>query len=326
MALKSWLPALGFAAMLATANAEEIVVSNYGVAANGMPYAVAMAKGFFKQNGAEVTGILTSEGGGTTVRTLLGGNLAFGEINLTAPVIAVQQGADLKIISDNVQTVAEFVWAVPKASPIQAPKDLKGKKIGYTNPRSTSQALALLVLEAAGLKPTDAELVKTGGFGEGIVALDLGAVDIAPIPEPLWSQHKDKYRAVIRASDTLPPLDNVVGVTTSKAAATRGDFLRAVLRGRRQAVEFIYAYPDEAGAIIAKVYNLSPEVTTAAVRNLTSSHEKTGVRYWGIGNFSRKGMDDMIRAQRLVDALKGDVDWNKLIDESFLADDLKSKK
>jgi NitT/TauT family transport system substrate-binding protein len=326
MTLKSLIVVLGFAAMLATANAEEIVVSNYGVAANGMPYAVAMAKGFFKQNGADVTGILTSEGGGTTVRTLLGGNLAFGEINLTAPVIAVQQGADLKIISDNVQTVAEFVWAVPKASPIQAPKDLKGKKIGYTNPRSTSQALALLVLEAAGLKPTDAELVKTGGFGEGIVALDLGAVDIAPIPEPLWSQHKDKYRAVIRASDTLPPLDNVVGVTTSKAAATRGDFLRGVLRARRQAVEFVYANPDEAGAIIAKVYNLSPEVTTAAVRNLTASHEKTGVRYWGVGNFSRKGMDDMIRAQRLVDALKGDVDWSKLVDESFLADDLKTKK
>jgi NitT/TauT family transport system substrate-binding protein len=328
MALKSWLLALGLvsAAALSTARAEEIVVSNYGVAANGMPYAVALAKGFFKQNGADVTGILTSEGGGTTVRTLLGGNLAYGEINLTAPVIALQQGADLKIISDNVQTVAEFVWAVPKNSPIQSLKDLKGRKIGYTNPRSTSQALAILVLEAAGLKPTEAELVKTGGFGEGIVALDLGAVDITPIPEPLWSQHKDKYRAVVRASDTLPPLDNVVGVTTAKAAAARGDFLRAVLRGRRQAVEFIYANPDEAGAIIAKVYNLSPEVTRDAVRNLTSSHERTGVRYWGAGNFGRKGMDDMIRAQRLVDALKGDVDWSRIVDESFLADDLKSKK
>jgi NitT/TauT family transport system substrate-binding protein len=238
----------------------------------------------------------------------------------------VQQGADLKIISDNVQTVAEFVWAVPKNSPIQTAKDLKGKKIGYTNPRSTSQALAILVLEAAGLKPTDAELVKTGGFGEGIVALDLGAVDIAPIPEPLWSQHKDKYRLVVRASDTLPPLDNVVGVTTAKAAATRGDFLRAVLRGRRQAVEFMYAEPGAASEIIAKVYNLSPEVTRDAVRNLTSSHQKTGVHYWGVGNFSRKGMDDMIRAQRLVDALKGDVDWNKIIDESFLTDDLKHGK
>jgi NitT/TauT family transport system substrate-binding protein len=309
----------------AAARAEEIVVSNYAVAANGMPYAIALAKGFFQQNGADVTGILSSEGGGTTVRTLIGGNLAYGEINPTAAVIAAQQGADLRIISDNVQTVAEFVWAVPKNSPIQTAHDLKGRKIGYTNPRSTSQALAILILEAAGLKPGDAELVKTGGFGEGIVALDLGAVDIAPIPEPLWSAHKDKYRAVVRASDTLPPLDNVVGVTTSKAAAARGDFLRAILRGRRQAVAFMYANPDEAGEIVATAYNLAPEVARNAVRNLTSSHEKTGVRYWGAGSFNRKAMDDMMRAQRLVDALKGEVDWGKLIDESFLPDDLKTK-
>ena len=145
------------------------------------------------------------------------------------------------------QTVAEFIWAVKPDSPIKTAADLKGKKIGYTNPRSTSQALAILVLEKAGLKPSDAELVKTGGFGEGIVALDLGAVDITPIPEPLWSKNKDKYRAVVRASDVLPPLDNVVGVTTGKAAATRGDFIRAVIRARRQAVDFMYANPDEFG-------------------------------------------------------------------------------
>jgi NitT/TauT family transport system substrate-binding protein len=37
-------------------------------------------------------------------------------------------------------------------------------------------------------------------------------------------------------------------------------------------------------------------------------------------------MDNMIRAQKLVGAVKGDVDWSKIVDESFLPDDLKSKK
>src|ERR1043165_2737695 len=132
--------ALAFALPLA-ASAEEIVVSNYGAPTNGMPYAVAMAKGFFKQQGADVTGILSSDGGGTTVRTMLGGNLAYGETNPTATVTAIQSGADLRIVSDNEQTVAEFIWAVNPDSPTQTPADLKGKKIGYTNPRSTSQAL-----------------------------------------------------------------------------------------------------------------------------------------------------------------------------------------
>ena len=314
-----------FLAIPLTASAEEIVVSNYGVTTNGMPYAVAMAKGFFKQQGADVTGILSSDGGGTTVRTMLGGNLAYGEINPTATVTAIQSGADLKIVSDNVQTVAEFVWAVKPDSPIKTAADLKGKKIGYTNPRSTSQALAILVLEKAGLKPEDAELVKTGGFGEGIVALDLGAVDITPIPEPLWSQHQAKYRAVVRASDLLPPLDNVVGVTTAKAAASRGDFIRAVIRARRQAVDFMYANPDESADIIAKAYNLSSEVARSAVRNLLGSHEKSGVRYWSAGEINLKAMNEMMRAQKIVGALKTDPDWSKIIDESFLPDDLKRK-
>src|SRR5437763_15105585 len=106
-----------------------------------MPYAVAMAKGFFKQQGADVTGILSSDGGGTTVRTMLGGNLAYGDINPTATVIAIEQSADLTIVTDNVRTVADFIWAVKPDSTIRTAADLTGKKIGYTNPRSTSQAL-----------------------------------------------------------------------------------------------------------------------------------------------------------------------------------------
>jgi NitT/TauT family transport system substrate-binding protein len=290
-----------------------------------MPYAVAMAKGFFKQQGADVTGILSSDGGGTTVRTMLGGNLAYGEINPTATVIAIQQGADLKIVSDNVQTVAEFIWAVKPDSPIKTVKDLKGKKIGYTNPRSTSQALAILVLEKAGLKPDDAELVKTGGFGEGVVALDLGAVDITPIPEPLWSKNQGKYRAVVKASELLPPLDNVVGVTTGKAAKERGDFIRAVIRARRQAVDYMYANPEESGDIIAKAYNLDVPVARAAVKNLLDSHGASGVKYWSGGDINLKAMNEMMRAQKIVGALKDDPDWGNIIDESFLPDDLRKK-
>src|SRR5580698_3188665 len=103
--------AFTFLALASAAQAEQIVVSNYGIAANGMPYAIAMEKGFFKEAGADVTGILSSQGGGTTVRNLMAGNLAYGEIDLAGTVAAIQQGADLKIVSDNVLTVAEFVWA-----------------------------------------------------------------------------------------------------------------------------------------------------------------------------------------------------------------------
>jgi NitT/TauT family transport system substrate-binding protein len=175
--------------------AEEIAVGNFGVAANGMPFGVARAKGFFKQEGIDVSGIITSAGGGTSLRNMLAGGVPYGEVNPGVVVAAIQQGADLRLISDNVLTVAEFVWAVKPDSPIKTIQDFKGRKIGYTNPRSTSQGLAMLLLTKAGLKAGDAELVRTGGFGEGVAALETGQIDVAPIAEPLWSQFQSKYRA-----------------------------------------------------------------------------------------------------------------------------------
>jgi NitT/TauT family transport system substrate-binding protein len=308
------------------ATAEEIAVGNYGVSANGMPFGVALAKGYFKDEGINVTGLISSAGGGTSLRNMLaGGGVPYGEVNPGVVVSAILAGADLKIVSDNVLTVAEFVWAVKPDSPIKTIKDLKGKKIGYTNPRSTSQALARMLLQIAGYQPDDAELVKTGGFGEGIAALDSGQVDVVPITEPLWSKLKGKYRAVVVASDVLPPLDNVVGVATVEMMEKRGDFIRAVIRARRKAVKFMREHPDEAGDIVAKQYNLEPEVARAAVRTLTTSTTK-GVPYWGEGEIRLEGLKRMIEAQRSVGAITGEVDYNKIIDTRFLPDDLKAIK
>jgi len=155
-------PAFVLLSVLDAARAEAIAIGNYGASANGMPFGVALAKGYFQEEGANVTSIIASEGGGTSVRNAMSG-VAYGEANPGAIAVAIQQGADLRIVSDNVLTIAEFAWLVKKDSPIKTIADLRGKKIGYTNPRSTSQALDILMLAKAGLKPEDAELVKTGG-------------------------------------------------------------------------------------------------------------------------------------------------------------------
>ena len=321
---RAFVCALGLAALVSPAAAENIAVGNYGSSANGMPFAVALAKGYFKEEGADVTGIIASEGGGTSVRNAMAG-VAYGEANPGAIAVAIQQGADIKIVSDNVLTIAEFAWLVKKDSPIKTIQDLKGKKIGYTNPRSTSQALDILMLKKAGLKPEDAELVKTGGFGPMVAALELGQIDCAPVTEPLWSKSKDKFRVLITGAEALPPLDNVVGMATGEAMRTRGDFIRAVIRARRRAVEFMIAHPDEAGDIVAKPFNITPEVARNAVRNLTTSMTE-GVPYWGPGDFHLEGMKRIIEVQKSVGALTGDIDVSKMITTEFLPDDLKKIK
>ena len=316
---------LGVGAFAAVSVAEEIVVSNYGVTVNGMPYAVAMAKGYFQEEGADVTGILSSDGGGTTIRNLLGGNLAYGESSLPSIVSAVQEGAPLKIVSGNAHTVAEFFWIVMPDSPIQSVEDFKGKKLGFTNPKSTSQALDVLLLKQQGMSQDEVELIKTGGFGPMLVALEEGGIDAGPVADPMYTKNKEKYRVVVPATEVLPPLTNVVGVTTEEAAQTKGDFIRAVLRARARAVRDIYENPDEAAELIAPVYDLDVETTREILHNLIASTEASGgVPYWGEGELLYEPMDNMIEAQKEVGAIEGDVDWGSMVDESFLPDDQKS--
>ena len=81
------------------AQAQQIAVGNFGVSANGMPFAVALEKGYFKAEGINVTGIITSAGGGTSLRNMLAGGVPYGEVNPGVVIAAIQQGADLKIIS-----------------------------------------------------------------------------------------------------------------------------------------------------------------------------------------------------------------------------------
>ncbi len=68
----------------------------------GVPFAVALEKGYFKEAGVDVTGFITSEGGGTTVRNAMASEIPYGEVALPAAISAVKQGVDLTIVHGGV--------------------------------------------------------------------------------------------------------------------------------------------------------------------------------------------------------------------------------
>src|SRR6201982_1008733 len=125
-----------FAWSAPAARAETITVTHWGGQFYGVPYAVAMDKGYFKRNGVDVTGILTAAGGGTAVRNTLAGGIPFGEVSLAAAVQAINSGQKLIIIGAGAQTVSDQMWVVKKDSALTGIKDLVGKQIGYNGPGS----------------------------------------------------------------------------------------------------------------------------------------------------------------------------------------------
>lgn len=305
---------------------DEIDIASFGVITEGMPYAVALDRGFFKAHGLDITGVRSSPGGGTDIRQLLAGNLPYTESSLPAVVTANQQGADLKIVSDNIRTVSDFVWVVMPNSPVRSLKDFRGKRIAFTNPQGTAQALEFWLLQEAGLTQNDAKLVAAGGFPQSLTALETGGVDIAATLEPLYTLSKGKFRPVVWARDVFPPMASAVGVTTAAAARDKPQVIRGIIAARREAVEFMAAHRAEAAASIAKYYKIDPKVIETVMSNLIDHGSVHGAPFWGLGDIHYEDFNNMERAMKLVGVIHQDVDWSTMVDDSFLPPNSTVKK
>ena len=85
---------------------------------------------------------------------------------------------------------------------------------------------------------------------------------------------------------------------------------------RREAVDFIIKNPEESADIVAKAYSGDSKLYRDVIKHFVE------IKYFGDGRFNYKGMNRMAEGMQLVGTLKGPPDWNKLVDSSFLPQDL----
>ncbi len=300
--------------------ADTITVTHWGSAFYGGPYAVAMEKGFFKQRGVDITGVLTSTGGGTSVRNTLAGDLPFGEVALPAAIEAIRAGQPIKIVCGGAASVADILWIAKPDSPLNSIKDIVGKKIGYTSPGSVTNMLILMAMKAQGIDPSQVTLVPAGGIGANLAAVLSGAIDAGMTGEPVWSQEKAKVKPVFWTKDVLPPdMMQTVGIVTEEFAKTHPEILRAIIAGRRDGVAYIAAHPDEAADITAKAYGIDAALTRAVFKHFLE------IRYWSEGGLDFAAMDRMVEGLKIVGKLKENVSWPAVVDARFLPSDLQAK-
>ncbi len=326
---------LGFLAMLTgfagaamltgsagAAQAEEIAIAQYGSSTSAMPWAVALTKGYFKDAGVDITAIRASAGGSADIRNMLAGGLPYAESAIASVITASKNGAEVKIVSENVATVANFVWATTLTSPVKSLADLKGRRLSFTTPQSTTEVMERLLVAKYGLRNEDVKYVATGAYGAALTALQAGGIDVALLAEPIFTLNAGKFRALGWARDVLPPLASTVGVVPTETARKHPEMIRGILAARRRAVEFMNSNRHEAAAIIAVVYKLDPAIVEAVLGELGDHPSEGNVPYFGLGNFYPDGMDRMMDGLKLINALEGDVTWRSLVDQSFLPADL----
>jgi NitT/TauT family transport system substrate-binding protein len=317
------LAALTYACLVLPAKAAEIAVANYGSSVSGMPWAIALEKGFFKEAGADISSIIGSHGGSSEVRNLIAGDLPYVDSSLVPMLKAIKGGADLKIVSENGHTTAQFVWIVRKGSPIKELKDIKGKTITFTTPLSTSQSLDFMLVEKAGFTPADVKLLSTGAYGAALTALENNGVDVALVAEPVYTLNQDKYQVLFWSRDLFPAINNTIGVASGKLIKENPGLIKGIIVAHRRAVEYMKTSRKESAAIVAKVYKIDPVVIEEVIAQLQDHPATDGTAFFGLGDIYPKGLDAIVDIAIQSGNMNEKIDWRPYVDQSLLPDDLK---
>ncbi|VFR23386.1 ABC-type nitrate/sulfonate/bicarbonate transport systems, periplasmic components [plant metagenome] len=302
------------------AQAATLTVTHWGQGMYGVPFAVALEKGYFKEAGLDITGFMTSPGGGTTVRNAMASEIPYGEVALPAAIAAIQQGSPLTIIHGGVLGLADLQWAARPDSKIGTPADMAGATLGYSSPKSVTDMVSTLALTQAGVMDKT-KRTAVGSVSAGMTALREKAVDAVYITEPILSQQKDRIRVAFRSDAVVPRMTQTVGIVRTDYLEKNADTVRAIVNARRKGVEFILANPEEAATILAKHYKLEPEVARAALATVMADKD-----YWSLGRLDYAGMAEMLKGLVLVKAVEsGDFDWKRVSNEALLPDDQRSR-
>ena len=300
------------------AAAVDLLVTQYKNDPSGAPYAIALEKGFFKKHGIDISGIISGAGGGSSVRNAIASDLGYGDVTAAPVIAAAEQGQDVKIVGFTSRSLADLVVVVMPDSPIKTAADLKGKKFGISNPKSLGEMMGVLVLEKAGLKQGDVQMVALGSLGGALTALENGVVDVTAIPIILFHTRggESKYRVLV-GSNELPLVPSQIGMATSQTMKERPDQLRAIQAARRDGTRFIYEHTDEAIQILSQVYEPLPAKDVGLMVK-----ELVDAKFWTEGRIEMPLLENTVRAMKGVGMLEKDVDLKKIVDSSLLPADL----
>lgn len=315
------IAALALMAQPLAAAADEITVAQWGGNSMfGAPFAVALDKNLFKPEGIDITGIIGSAGGGTSVRNTFAGETPYGEATLASALAAAREGIDLIIVNTGARNVGDAYLVTMPNSDIKSVKDLEGKKVAITSPKSASEMLLQMTMKEKNVDATKVSIIAAGGYIPALTMLEQGAVAASVNSDPLAVTRKNRYRVLYQASDILPPMTVSVGITSRAFANAHPEKLRAIIAGRRKAVDAMYADPAVAVAALENLWKLPPDVAKESVDNMIRT------QMWSRGELNQAELNRTVEGLRLVGELKEPVNWDKLLDRSFLPPDLQAIK
>lgn len=288
-----------------------------------LPLTIAERKGFFKEEGLNVT-INDFAGGSKSLEGLLGGSLDIVAGAYEHTIRMQNKGQDIVGIC-NLGRFPGIVIAVRKdlAGEIKSMADMKGRKIGVTAPGSSTALMFQYAMLKNGLKADDAAMIGIGAGAGAVAAVKSGQIDGLSHLDPVIAQlQADDDIAILLDTRTEAGTRALFGGANPAATVyTKRDFAttnpvttQRVVNAFMKALKWIgQASPEDVASAVPEEYLLGNR--DLYIQAFKSSKEM----YSPDGIVTVEGYNSMMGVLKTLDPelANADVPFDKTFDPSF---------
>ncbi len=288
-----------------------------------LPLTIAERKGFFKDEGLNVT-INDFRGGSKSLQALVGGSVDAVTGAYEHTIRMQTKGQDIRAVIELGRFPA-MVLAVKSslADKVKKPGDLKGMKIGVTAPGSSTNNFANYLLAKDGVKPDEVSFIGVGAGATAVAAIKKGDIDALVNLDPgISALVRDGDIKILADSRTEEGTKAIFGGSSPAAVLyLKQDFIeknpntvQALVNALHKALKWLEkASPEDVAATVPEEYYLNDRALyLTAVKNSLPSYSRDGM----IDKEGMKAAMELLSFDKNVANAKIDVD--KTFDATFV--------
>jgi NitT/TauT family transport system substrate-binding protein len=281
MALAVATACLAVATIVHAANTPVVFQLNWMAGGPNAGFAAALAEGYYKDAGLDVT-IVQGNGSGNTAQLVANGRAQIAYADAVAVSQLIAKGAPMKVVSTVYQSNPNAVMSLKKTG-IKSIADLKGKKVGVPSGSSQTTMLPLL-LKSNNLKESDINMIDmpvasmVPALLQGQVDAVLGSIDAYQIQAESQGAQLDVYRF---ADYGVPTVSTSI-FASNDYLKSNPDVVKKFIAASLKGWAFAIDNPDKAIKDLKQVFpEMNEKLATAELAAITPLFCSGGAKYIG---------------------------------------------
>jgi NitT/TauT family transport system substrate-binding protein len=269
------------AASVSAAEAPVTFQLNWMAGGPNAGFAAAVAEGYYKDAGLDVT-LVQGNGSGNTAQLVANGRAQIAYADAVAVSQLIAKGAPMKIIATVYQSNPNAVMSLKKTG-IKSVKDLAGKKVGVPSGSSQTTMLPLL-LKSNNLKESDINMIDmpvasmVPALLQGQVDAVLGSIDAYQIQAESQGAQLDVYRF---ADHGVPTVSTSI-FASNDYLKSNPDVVKKFVAASLKGWSFALDHPDQAIKDVKKVFpEVNEKLAAAELAAITPLFCSGGAKYIG---------------------------------------------